>query len=137
MKTRLAPLALAALLAVPAMAQQPPANRPPQPPPQPMAQMQEMHRHMEQLMLQLKETNEWMVQAQVREQYRLMGAQMEQAGDRLREMLRQMDMLHKDPALLRDQDRLRDMDRLRDRLRDMTRDLDQAHVALRKLAGKP
>jgi hypothetical protein len=61
---------------------------------------------------------------------------MEQAGERLQQMLRQMDRIHQTPDLLKDQDRVRDLDQLRDRLRDMQRDMDQAHDALRKMVGK-
>jgi len=123
-----------ALLAAPVAAQRPDRAQPPETPA--MAQMREMHQHMERLMLSLAETNQWMEQHRAREQFRAMGQQMEQAGERLREMLRQMDRLHQDPELAGDRDRLRDMDRLRDRLRDMTRDLDQAHDALRKMIHK-
>jgi Mg2+ and Co2+ transporter CorA len=50
-------------------------------------------------------------------------------------MVRQMDQLHKDPALQRDQDRRRDMDRLHDHLRTMIQDLDKAQQTLRSLAS--
>lgn len=117
---------------------------PPQPPAaqqpdqaQRMQRMQEMQQQMAGLMTRLRETNQWMVRENAMEQFRHMGQQMEQAGERLREMLRSMDGLHKDPALQGDRDRLREMDRLRDRLHDMQRDLDQAHDALRKMIHKP
>jgi hypothetical protein len=92
---------------------------------------------MDQLMRRLQETNQWMVRQQTHEQFRHMGQQMEQTGERLRKMLRDMDRIHRDPDLIRDRDRLQAMDRLRDRLRDMQRDLDQAHDALRKMVHRP
>lgn len=135
-------LTVVALMVTPlALVAQNPPNRgaQPQPPDHAMRleRMQEMQRHMEQLMTRLKETNQWMVQQRTHEHFRNMGQQMEQAGDRLREMLRTMDRLHQDGGGDRDRDRIRDMDQLRDRLRDMQRDLDQAHDALRKMIRKP
>jgi crotonobetainyl-CoA:carnitine CoA-transferase CaiB-like acyl-CoA transferase len=59
---------------------------------------------------------------------------MEQAGDRLRQMLREMDRLHQDPQFLQQQDRVRDMDQLQERVQNMVREMDHAQQALRRLA---
>lgn len=105
------------------------------------AQNQERIRALQQqvdgLMLKLRETNRYMAQQRTHQQYEELGRQMEQATERVRDMLRQMDQINKDGTLLADQDRLRDFDRLRDRLHDMTRDMDQAHDALRQMIHKP
>jgi hypothetical protein len=98
-------------------------------------QHQEVTRRMEQLVDRVRETNRWMAQRKSAEGFRAMGREMEQAGERLREMLRQVDRLHQDPTVTRDLDRLRETDRLRDRLHDMERQMEQAHQALRKAVG--
>lgn len=98
-------------------------------------QHQEVSRRMEQLLEQVRETNRWMAQREAAEGFRAMGRDMEQAGERLREMLRHVDRLHQDPAVTRDRDRLRETDRLRDRLHEMERQMEQAHEALRKAIG--
>jgi hypothetical protein len=95
-----------------------------------------MMRTMDRLMERIRETNRWMAQQPPQEGFRAMGRQMEQAGDRLREMLREMDRLHQDPAVTGDRDRARETDRLRDRLHDMQRQMEQAHDALRKAIGQ-
>ncbi len=135
-------------LALPLAAQNRPTMPPQQQPMQQQQQMQQMQQQQmqrlhemqqvhERLLLQMRETNRWMAQQQVDQPFRQMGKIMQQAGDQVRDMLRQMDRLHQDPALVPDRDRLRDMDKLQDRLRDMTRDLDQAHDALRLMIHKP
>lgn len=121
--------------------QQPPRQQATQQQAQQLQRMQEMHQQMEQLAARLHETNRWMSQNRSQQQFRDLGREMELTGDRIREMLKRMDRIHQDPDLQRDRDRDRDrlqeFDRLQERLRDMTRDLDQAHDALRKMIGKP
>lgn len=129
------------VLATPLFGQGGPPGTPPgagtQQPMQPIRQLEEMARVHEQLMQQLHQTNQWMMKQGAQEHFRQMGQMMERAGDQVRDMLRQMERLHAAPDLLRDQDRVRDMDRLRDQLRDMTRSLDAAHEALRRMIHKP
>jgi hypothetical protein len=99
--------------------------------------MQETSQRMERTMTQIRDMNQWMAQRQTTcEACRQMGRDMEQAGDRVSAMIKQLDQLHKDPAYTGAQDRLRDMDRLHDRLRDMIHQLDDARESLRLLAGK-
>jgi vancomycin resistance protein YoaR len=98
--------------------------------------MQETSQRMARTMTQIRDMNQWMTQRQSCDACRQMGRDMEQMGDRLTSMVRQLDQLHKDPTLTGDQDRLRDMDRLHDRMRDMIHQLDEARESLRLLAGK-
>ena len=63
-----------------------------------------------------------------------MGQQMEETGQQVRSMLRNMDQLHKDPALAGDQKRLGAADQLQERIRNMIREMEEAHKALRALA---
>lgn len=137
MKARM--LTLALTLAVPAAvrAQQP---MHPQQPAQGeqmmrMQRMQETMTRMERVMAQIRDMNQWMTQQHGCDACLQMGKDMEQAGDRLHLMLRQLDQLSKDPHIQNDQTRQRDMDRLHDRLRDMVQQMDQARDALRKIAG--
>ncbi|HET9463986.1 MAG TPA: hypothetical protein VFO71_00510 [Gemmatimonadales bacterium] len=131
------------------MAQEPGARRPQVPPRQaerggaPLAatqqqrQLQHMLQRTGELGLQIRETNRWMDQNRVRQEYRTLGRNLEQSCDQLRDMIRQSQQLRdKDQDLQRDQDRLREMDRLHDRLQDMDRVLTEAHDALRKMVGK-
>jgi hypothetical protein len=100
-------------------------------------QLQHMAQHTEQLALQIRETNRWMEQHQVREEYRTLGKNLEQSCDQLRDMVRQTQQLRdRDQTLQQDRDRLRELDRLQDRLRDMDRTMTQAHDALQKMVGK-
>ena len=132
-------LAVLTLAAGPLAAQRPT----PQGPPgrfgehaQQLQQMQQMQRQMDQLMVRIRATNTWMQQDQARMQFREMGQQLEQTGERLRLMFREMDRLQADPAITRDQARAQDRARLQTHLQQMQRDLDQAHVALCQLSGR-
>ncbi len=99
---------------------------------------QEMLQEQERLMEQIRATNRWMEQHEnVHARVREMGQQLEQAGEQLRLMQREMIQLHQDPAVAGDRDQLKDMDRLRDRIRDMQRDMDRTHQALQDLVGEP
>jgi vancomycin resistance protein YoaR len=98
--------------------------------------MQETTTRMDRMMAQIRDMNQWMAQRQACQPCQGMGKDMEQAGDRLQSMLRQMDQLQKDPQFSKDQDRLRDMDRMHDRVRDVIHQLDEAREALRLLAGQ-
>lgn len=103
-------------------------------------QMQRQHdmlQNMDRLMVQLRETNRWMAQNQVENQYRTLGRQMERTAEQLRNMERSMTQIRPEVAAQRDQDRLREMDQLRDRLHQMQLDLEGAHAALRKMVGRP
>jgi predicted RND superfamily exporter protein len=100
-------------------------------------QLQHMLEHTQQLGTQIRETNRWMEQNRVRDEYRALGRNLEQSCDQLRDMIRQSQQLRdKDQDLQRDPDRLREMDRLHDRLQDMDRTMTEAHDALRKMVGK-
>jgi len=99
--------------------------------------LQHMAQHTEQLAQEIRETNRWMEQNRVREEYRAMGQSLEQSCDHLRQMIRQTQQLRdQDQNLQQDRDRLRELDRLQDRLQDMDRTMTQAHDALRKIVGK-
>jgi hypothetical protein len=96
-----------------------------------------MAQHTEQLALQIRETNRWMEQNRVREEYRTLGQNLEQSCDQLRQMIRQTQQLRgQDQDLQRDRDRLQQLDRLQDRLQEMDRTMTQAHDALQKMVGK-
>jgi hypothetical protein len=100
-------------------------------------QLQHMAQHTEQLALRIGETNRWMEQNRVREEYRTLGRNLAQSCDQLRQMIRQTQQLRdQDQDLQRDRDRLRELDRLQDRLQDMDRTMTQAHDALQKMVGK-
>lgn len=146
-RTLLALAGLGAMLAGGLVAQQPTGRQPTMAPAaqhqvEQAQRLQEMQQRMERLATQLRETNRWMEQNRAQQQFRDLGKVMQETGDQVRDMLRQMDRIHQDPDLLqtrdrdRDQDRLRDFDRLQDRVRDMTRDLEEAHDVLRKMIGK-
>jgi len=136
MKSRILTLALALAVPTAARAQQP--VRPQQPTPSEqmrMHQMQETATRMEQLMTQMREMNQWMTQQHACDACLQMGKDMEQAGEQLQTMLRQMERLNKDPHIQGDETRLREMDRLHERLRDMIQQMEQARDALHKIAG--
>ncbi len=96
-----------------------------------------MQEHTEQLALQIRETNTWMDQNRVRDEYRTLGRNLEQSCDQLGDMIRQTQQLRdQDQDLQRDKDRLRELDRLQDHLQDMDRSMTQAHDALRRMVGK-
>lgn len=141
MRSQLVTLALA-LAAAPLAAQQPQAQQPQQQQMQSQQlmrmqqRMQETTTRMDRMMAQIRDMNQWMTQRQACQPCQGMGKDMEQAGDRLQSMLRQMDQLQKDPLFSKDQDRLRDMDRMHDRVRDVIHQLDEAREALRLLAGQ-
>jgi hypothetical protein len=106
-----------------------------------MQQVQETMTHMERVMTQVHELNQWLQQHQTehqsqQQQLRELGRGMGQAGAQLQQMLREMEQLNKDPTLQRDQDRLRATDRLHEQLRAMVRDLDEAQQALRAIASE-
>lgn len=102
-----------------------------------MERQQDMMRRMDQLMVQLRETNEWMAQYQAQEQYREFGREMERSGEQLVMMAHHLDRVRQDPELQRDRERLEYVDRLQDRLCDMRRDLERAHEELQSLIRKP
>jgi hypothetical protein len=113
------------------------ARTPPMAATQQQRQLQHMQQHTEQLALQIRETNQWMDQNRMRDEYRTLGRNLEQSCDQLRDMIRQTQQLRdQDQDLQRDRDRLRELDHLQDRLQDMDRATTQAHDALRKLVGK-
>jgi methyl-accepting chemotaxis protein len=100
-------------------------------------QLQHMAQHTDGLALQIRETNRWMEQKQVRAEYRQLGASLAQSCDQLREMVRQTQQLRDQIRdTKQDRDRLQQLDRLQDRLRDMDRNMTQAHDALQKMVGK-
>lgn len=100
-----------------------------------MQRLQETMKQMDQVMAQIRQQNQWMAQHQVQEAYRRLGREMEQSCNQLQVMHRQLEQVRKSDELQGDQDRLREMDRLQDRLREMTQQLEQAHDALKKIAG--
>lgn len=113
------------------------ARTPPAAATQQQRQLQHMLQHTEQLGLQIRETNQWMDQNRVRDEYRALGRNLALSCDQLRDMIRQTQQLRdRDQDLQRDRDRLRELDRLHDRLQDMDRAMTQAHDALRKMVGK-
>ena len=150
MRTFTLTLMAALMLAANGTAQdRPGAQRPPSPPrqtqqgartpsmatTQQQRQLQHMLQHNEQLARQIRETNQWMERHQARDEYRVLGRNLQQSCDQLRDMIRQSQQLREDPDLQRDRDRLRDLDRLHDRLQDMDRAMTEAHDALRTMAG--
>ena len=131
------------------MAQERPAGQPKEPAQQPQQgamaaamtprqlQLQNMVQHTEQLAMQIRETNQWMEQKQVREEYQQLGRNLEQSCDQLHQMIRQNQQLRNQiQDVKQERDRVKQLDRLQDRLRDMDRSMTQAHDALRKMVGK-
>jgi hypothetical protein len=113
-------------------------GQPPQAPGyQQMERQRDMMRDMDRLMDRIQETNRWMAEQRTRDHFQELGRHMADAGDRIRQMLHQLDQARGTPDLQRDRDRIRDMDHLQDRLHDMERDLDRAHDALRKSIHQP
>lgn len=99
-------------------------------------QLQNMAQHTEQLAVRIRETNQWMEQKQVREEYRQLGRNLEQSCDQLHQMIRQNQQLRSQiQDVKQDRARVQQLDKLQDRLRDMDRNMTQAHEALRKMVG--
>ena len=104
-----------------------------------MQRMQQMTQQMERVMGTVRQNNKWMEQNRVQESFVRMGRDLEGAGDRLRQMVQEMDRVCQDPDLLRerDRDRLRDMDRLQERLQLLIREMDQTRETLHDVAQVP
>jgi hypothetical protein len=99
--------------------------------------MQHMTQQMERVMTTVRETNRWMEQNRVQDGFLKMGRELEGAGERLRQMLREMDRVCQEPGMQRQQDRLREMDRLQERLQLLVREMDQTRETLRNVAQAP
>jgi hypothetical protein len=102
-----------------------------------MQRMQHMTQQMERVMTTVRETNRWMEQNRVQDGFLKMGRELEGAGERLRQMLREMDRVCQEPGMQRQQDRLREMDRLQERLQLLVREMDQTRETLRNVAQAP
>lgn len=96
-----------------------------------------MTQQMERVMTTVRETNRWMEQNRVQDGFLKMGRELEGAGERLRQMLREMDRVCQEPGMQRQQDRLREMDRLQERLQLLVREMDQTRETLRNVAQAP
>jgi acyl carrier protein phosphodiesterase len=97
--------------------------------------LQETTQQMDQVMSRLQQMNQQMVQQRSRLEYRHMGEQFEQVGQRVQNALSKLAALDQTPQGDQDQVRLQDRDKLQEQLRDMVHQLDQARDALHKLAG--
>jgi len=64
-----------------------------------------------------------------------MGASMEQATVRMREMVRSMERLHQDPEFAGSEQRLRQMAQMQERLQNAMREMEQVQTALRAMIG--
>ena len=116
---------------------------------QQMQRDQEMLRNMERVSAQIRETNQWMAQNRMQQQYREIGEGLQGTADRLQTMQRTATRMRADAAAqltpdrvqdrdrLQEHERLHQLDRLCDQLQDMQRDMEQAHDALRLMVGKP
>jgi len=96
-----------------------------------------MTQQMERVMATVRETNRWMEQNRVQDGFLKMGRELEGAGERLRQMLREMDRVCQEPGMQRQQGRLREMDRLQERLQLLVREMDQTRETLRNVAQAP
>lgn len=100
-----------------------------------MQHLQDMHHQMEGLMTQLHQLNQQMQQQQLHcADCSGMVRNMEQAGERLQDMLRQMERVEQTPDVMNDPARVRDMDQLQERLRNMIGEMERAEEALRNFA---
>ena len=99
-------------------------------------QLRHMTQHTQELAVRIRETNQWMEQRAMREEYRRLGRNLGESCDNLRQMIQQTQQLRDQIRDARqDKNRLQQLDRLQDRLRDMDRNMTQAHDALRQIVG--
>lgn len=92
-------------------------------------------KEVDEVMVHMRELNQWMNQNGTCHAFRSMGEAMLQTGDRMQTMLRKMEEVCEDPATKPTPEQLREMDRLHDKLRGMTRELKDAHDMLERIVG--